>query len=56
MGEPQRDMFPNWENPESINPKETLQRARPLPPVEDSVIENLTEDEERIFWETIIHA
>lgn len=33
-----------------------LADARPLPPFEETVIEDLTEEEERIFLETIMKA
>lgn len=36
--------------------EELLAAARPLPPHEDMVIEDLTDDEERIFVETILNA
>jgi hypothetical protein len=31
-------------------------RARPLPPIEEMVIEDLTDDEDRIFLEAIFNA
>lgn len=33
-----------------------LDRARPLPPVEETMIDDLTDDEARIFLETILEA
>jgi hypothetical protein len=33
--------------------EETLAAARPLPPLEESIIEDLTEEEERAFYEAI---
>lgn len=31
-------------------------RAKPLPPVEETRFEDLTEEQDRIFWETINNA
>lgn len=56
MSEPQREMFRSVENPETVSPQEALRRARPLPSLEDSVIDNLSEEEELVFWETIVNA
>ena len=53
MPEPTRPRRVPGDNPAAPSPAEVLQRARPLPPLEESVIEDLTEDEDRIFWETI---
>jgi len=36
--------------------EEVLAAARPLPPIEEMVIEDLTDDEDRIFLETIFNA
>jgi hypothetical protein len=36
--------------------EEVLAAARPLPPHEDMVIEDLTDEEERIFVEAILDA
>ena len=36
--------------------EEVLAAARPLPPHEEMIIEDLTEDEERIFLDTILNA
>jgi hypothetical protein len=44
------------DNPAALSVEEILRRAKPLPPLEDSVIEDLTEDEARIFWQTIRSA
>jgi hypothetical protein len=33
-----------------------LAAARPLPPAEEILIEDLTDDEERLFVEAILHA
>lgn len=53
MTEPNRPRPVSGDNPAAASPAEVLQRARPLPPLEESVIEDLTEDEDRVFWETI---
>ncbi|MGL5856846.1 MAG: hypothetical protein ACRC35_00285 [Angustibacter sp.] len=45
-----------WDNPNASSREEILRRARPLPPAEESVIEDLTEDEERRFWTAITSA
>jgi hypothetical protein len=45
-----------WDNPRALSSEEILRRARPLPPVEETVIEDLTEEEERVFWEAITSA
>jgi hypothetical protein len=47
---------PTWDNPASTSPEEILRRARPLPPIEETVIDDLTEEEGRIFWEAITSA
>ncbi|MGI8761947.1 MAG: hypothetical protein ACR2LF_11775 [Jatrophihabitantaceae bacterium] len=31
-------------------------RATPLPPVEETMFDDLTEEQDRIFWETINNA
>jgi len=36
--------------------EEVLAAARPLPPDEDALIEDLTDEEERIFVEAILNA
>lgn len=36
--------------------EEVLAAARPLPPIEEMVIEDLTDDEDRIFLEAIFNA
>ena len=36
--------------------EEVLAAARPLPPHEEMIIKDLTEDEERIFLDTILNA
>lgn len=46
----------SWDNPASASPADILRQARPLPPVEETVIDDLTEDEERAFWEAITTA
>jgi hypothetical protein len=59
MGEPEVDPIepaPSWDNPRALSSEQILQRARPLPPVDDTVIEDLTEEEERVFWEAITSA
>ena len=38
------------------NREEVLAAARPLPPHEDMVIEDLTDEEERVFVEAILDA
>lgn len=35
---------------------ELLAAARPLPPVEEMLIEDLTDEEERLFVDAILHA
>jgi hypothetical protein len=44
------------DNPLAVSPQELLRRARPLPALQDSVIDDLTEEEEQIFWSTITSA
>ena len=44
------------DNPLAVSPQELLRRARPLPPVADSVIDDLTEEEEQAFWAAITSA
>jgi hypothetical protein len=59
MGEPEVDpagSVPVWDNPRALSREEVLRRARPLPPVEETVIDDLTEEEERVFWEAITSA
>jgi hypothetical protein len=36
--------------------QESLEAARPLPPHEEMLIDNLTDEEERIFVEAILNA
>ncbi|MGH3503137.1 MAG: hypothetical protein ACRDQA_19915 [Nocardioidaceae bacterium] len=36
--------------------EEVLRAARPLPPHDEMIIEDLTEDEERIFLDAILNA
>jgi hypothetical protein len=36
--------------------EEILAAARPLPPIEEMLIDDLTDDEDRIFLETIFNA
>lgn len=36
--------------------EEVLAAARPLPPIEEMVIQDLTDDEDRIFLEAIFNA
>ncbi len=45
-----------WDNPATLSPAEVLRRARPLPPIEDTLIEGLTDEQEQVFWETITAA
>ena len=33
-----------------------LARAKPLPPVEETIFDDLTDEQDRIFWETITSA
>jgi hypothetical protein len=59
MGEPEVDpvgSVPSWDNPRALSREEILHRARPLPPVEETVIDDLTAEEERVFWEAITSA
>ncbi|WP_166354054.1 hypothetical protein [Phytoactinopolyspora limicola] len=42
--------------PVEESPEEILESAKPFPPFEEMVIEGLTEDEDRIFLETILNA
>jgi hypothetical protein len=44
------------DNPLAVSPQELLRQARPLPALQDSVIDDLTEEEEQVFWSTIISA
>lgn len=41
------------DNPLAMSPQELLRRARPLPALQESVIEDLTDEEEQVFWSTI---
>lgn len=56
MSEPIPPMSTPSDGPVALSPPEVLRRARPLPPLTESVIEDLTENEERVFWETICSA
>lgn len=42
--------------PVEESPQEILDSAKPFPPFDEMVIEGLTEDEDRIFLETILNA
>jgi hypothetical protein len=42
--------------PVEESPEEILSSAKPFPPFEEMVIEDLTEDEDRVFLETIFSA
>jgi hypothetical protein len=44
------------DNPLAVSPQELLRQARPLPALRESVIDDLTEEEEQVFWSTIISA
>jgi hypothetical protein len=44
------------DNPLAVSPQELLRRARPLPELRDSVIDDLTEEEEQAFWSSITSA
>ena len=44
------------DNPLAVSPQELLRRARPLPALRDSVIDDLTEEEEQAFWSAITSA
>lgn len=47
---------PSWDNSAGRSREEILRDARPLPPLEETVIEDLTEEEERLFLEAITTA
>jgi hypothetical protein len=44
------------DSPLAVSPPKLLRQARPLPALQDSVIDDLTEEEELVFWLTIISA
>jgi hypothetical protein len=44
------------DNPLAMSPQELLRRARPLPPRQESVIDDLTDEEEQVFWSAITSA
>jgi hypothetical protein len=46
----------NLDEPRRETQEEILVRAAPLPPRSETVIEDLTESEDEIFWRTIIEA
>lgn len=48
----QRSEAGTWEG----SSREVLAAARPLPPDEDAMIEELSEDEDRIFLDSILNA
>jgi len=41
------------EAPRALTREEHLARGKPLPPLEDTVIEDLTDEEAEAFWECI---
>ena len=47
---------PSWDNPQALSPAEHLARARSLPPLEETMIEDLTDEEAAVFWEAITTA
>lgn len=48
--------LPVPEQARALTPEELRSLRSPLPPWEDSVIEDLTEEEEAVFWEAITSA
>ena len=56
MTQPSHDGGDSTDNPLAVSRQELLRRARPLPSLRESVIEDLTEEEEQVFWSTITSA
>jgi hypothetical protein len=56
MSEPEAHKLPTQEVPRERSKGAVLVAARPLPPDEDVLIEDLTEDEDRLFLAAVLDA